>query len=121
VEGNDVDAYDPGAIPTRVGSPEGYLKVALQEAANAKKKSNALKEHKPNIVAVNYLLSTDYQLAISLRRAAFRSFDVSVDSAIDALAVAAVGIDEYLAQEALTVIHGCHPALHRIGVVQAPE
>lgn len=115
VEGDDVDAYTPGIIPNRVGSPEGYLKVALREAANAKRKSNALDQHRPNLVAVNYLLSTDYQLATNLRRTAGRLLDLEVDPAIDALAVSVVGIDERLTKQALKVVHGSHCGLHRIG------
>lgn len=115
VEGDDVDAYAPGIIPNRVGSPEGYLNVALREAANAKRKSNALAEHRPNLVAVNFLLSTDYQLAGSLRSTSGRSLGLEVDPAIDALAVSVVGIDERLTREALKVVHGSHSGLHRIG------
>lgn len=114
VEGDDVDAYTPGVIPNRVGSPEAYLKVALREAANAKRNSNALDEHRPHLVAVNYLLSTDYQLAGSYRRTTGRSLDLEVDPGIDALAVAVVGIDERLTREALKVVHGSHTGLHRI-------
>jgi hypothetical protein len=115
VEGDDVDAYAPGAVPNRVGSPEGYLKVALREAANAKRTSNALREHRPNVVAVNLVLSTDYQLADGLRRTAGRSLDLEVSPNIDALAVSVVGINERLTREALKVVHGSHLGLRRIG------
>lgn len=115
VEGDDVDVYTPGVIPNRVGKPEDYLKVALREAASAKRESNKLDRHKPNLVAVNYLLSTDYQLATSLRRTDRSSLGLEVDPAIDALAVSVVGVDERLTKKALEVVHGSHASLYRIG------
>jgi hypothetical protein len=115
VDGEDSDAYTPGIIPNRVGIPEDYLNIALKEAAKAKQDSNSLAKCRPNLVAVNYLLSMDYQLATNLRGIASRSLDLKVSSNIDALAVSAVGIDEHLTKHALTVVHGTHSGLHKFG------
>jgi hypothetical protein len=118
VKGDDVDAYDPGVIPKSVGSPEGYLKVALREAAKAKRESNALERHRPNLVAVNYLLSADYQLARSLRRPADSLLDFEVDPTIDAVAISVVGIDERLTREKLKVLRSSHSGVYRIGELE---
>ena len=101
VEGSDADAYIPGRIPNGVGDPESYLEIALREAVRAKRNSNDLARHHPNLVAVNYLLSTDYQLAESSRRTPSLA---EIDSNIDVLTVSAVGIDERLTREKLVVV-----------------
>lgn len=100
VKGSDADAYIPGRIPNEVGDPKSYLEIALREAVRAKRNSNDLARHHPNLVAVNYLLSTDYQLAESSRRT---SALAEIDSNIDVLTVSAVGIDERLTREKLEV------------------
>jgi hypothetical protein len=115
INGDDINAHTSGVVPNTVGSPEGYIKVALREAANAKRKSNSLDRHRPNLVAVNFLLSRDYQLATSLRRTTRRPLNLEVDPAIDALAVSVVGIDKRLTKESLEVVHGSHAGLDRIG------
>ncbi len=101
VEGSDADAYIPGRIPNRVGDPESYLEIALREAVLAKRNSNDLARHHPNLVAVNYLLSADYQLAESSRKTLSLAEN---DSNIDVLTVSAVGIDERLTREKLEVV-----------------
>ena len=101
VKGSDADAYIPGRIPNEVGDPESYLKIALREAVRAKRNSNDLARHHPNLVAVNYLLSTDYKLAKSSRRT---SPLAEIDSNIDVLTVSAVGIDERLTREKLEAV-----------------
>ncbi|MCY4593181.1 MAG: hypothetical protein OXC19_00090 [Bryobacterales bacterium] len=100
VKGSDADAYIPGRIPNVVGHSESYLATALREAVRAKQSSNDLATHHPNLVAANYLLSTDYQLAESSRRTPSLA---EIDSNIDALTVSAVGIDEKLTREKLEV------------------
>lgn len=101
VEGSDAHAYIPGRVPNRVGDPESYLEIALREAVRAKRNSNDLARHHPNLVAVNYLLSADYQLAESSRRTSSLSEN---DSNIDVLTASAVGIDERLTREKLGVV-----------------
>ena len=101
VEGSDADAYIPGRIPNFVGHPESYLETALREGVRAKRNSNHLARHHPNLVAVNYLLSTDYQLAES-SSATFSLFEPEFN--IDVLAVSAVGIDERLTEEKLEIV-----------------
>ena len=104
VEGDDTDAYMPGIIPRRVGDPEAYLRVVLQEAVNAKRNSNRLAEHHPNLVATNYVLSVDYQLARNSPRTenSRRTFLESGPN-IDVLTVSTAGINERLTREKLKI------------------
>ncbi len=104
VKGNDVYAYKPGIVPNRTGSPKNYLEVALREAVEAKRNSNALEKHHPNILAVNYLLSTDYQVAKSSPERVKSLTLPEIEPNIDALAVSAIGIDEQLTREKLEVV-----------------
>ena len=101
VEGSDVDAYTPGIVPNVGGDSQRYLEVALKEAVGAKKDKNALKKHRPNLLAVNYLLSTDYQLARSSRETLTLP---EIEPNIDVLAVSAARIDERLNRKKLEVV-----------------
>ena len=67
VDGDDCDAYIPGIVPNRVGNPKLYVEQVLKEAVNAKKCSNALVDHRPNLLAVGFLLN-DWQVANMLLR-----------------------------------------------------
>ena len=101
VEGSDVDAYIPDRIPNVVGDPRSYRETALREAVRAKRNSNDLARHRPNLVAVNYLLSTDFQLAES----SSTTFSLlEPDSNIDVVTASTVGIDARLTREDLEVV-----------------
>ncbi len=95
------EGEDPGA-PGGVGDQEAYLKVVLQEAVKAKQNTNRLTEHHPNLVAVNYALSIDYQLAENSPRTK-NSLRFNSGPNIDVLTVSAVGIDKRLTREKLKV------------------
>ncbi len=101
--GNNPEAYTPRTAPNQTGNPKFYIEQALKEAINAKKDSNALAEHRPNLLAVNFLLSTDWQLAEMLPVRLKCLALPKIDPNIDALAVSAVGIDERLDKEKLKV------------------
>lgn len=96
VEGDASGEYFP--LDKKLGNEEAYLEVALREAVKAKQGKNRLAEHHPNLVATNYALSVDYQLAKS-------SSSSFLDSGpnIDVLTVSAVGIDERLTRKKLAV------------------
>ena len=101
VEGDDVDAYIPDRIPNVAGHPGSYRETALREAVRAKRKSNDLARHHPNLVAVNYLLSSDFQLAES----STTTFPLpEPDSTIDVVTASAVGIDKRLTRDDLEVV-----------------
>jgi hypothetical protein len=111
MEGSDPNLYVPGRVPNDVGDPQQYLEVALREAISAKQNANSLDIHRPNLVAVNYALSMDFQLAMH------RAGDIGVtlpavelSSSVDALAVATTGIDERLTRSGLRRIAPLTPA-----------
>ena len=103
VEGDNVDAYMPGIVPNQTGSPKSYVECVLKEAVNAKKCRNALKHHHPNLLAVNFLLSDDFQVAEMLPHRVQSPTLAQIDPNIDALAVSTLGIDERLTREKLKV------------------
>jgi len=106
VEGNDIDAYTPNVVPNGAGDPKHYLAIVLREAIKAKWQSNALDRHRPNLLAVNYLLSTDFQFAVnSSRSCGWELADLGLQPHLDALAVSIVGINEQLTKKALKVVH----------------
>ena len=102
MEGSDPEAYEPGIVRNQTSDPSVYAKRVLQEAVNAKKCANDLRSHRPNLLAVNFLLSTGFQLAEQGR---WDTVDVAtacqLGPNIDALAVCAVGIDTSLTREDL--------------------
>lgn len=101
VNGDDIDAYI--ASDNALGPPARYLKTALREAVYSKKDSNALGDHRPNCLAVNYALSTDFQLALSLR--SWGEIErPELGPNLDALAVGALGIDEQLSAMELSAV-----------------
>lgn len=90
--------YQPGRKPKRVGSPTAYVETALNEAINAKKDSNRLSEpeHRPNMLAANFVLSKDFQLAKGSERAKLSPPQVDLPPQIDVLGFSTVGIDDML-------------------------
>lgn len=102
MDGDDFSRYKPDRIPTRSGSPKTYIQKITDEAVNAKKTSNQSGQH-PNLLAVDYLESADWQRAWSPNSA--RNLKVDREgSDIDALAVSAIGIDEALTGERVRLI-----------------
>ena len=97
MEGPDPEVYVPGIVPNRTGDSQTYLKVALSEAIRAKQDENSLSKRRPNLVAVNFSLSADAQFALNRADDLDLSIpDAQLGASLDALAVAAVGIDERL-------------------------
>ena len=105
VEGEKASRYMPGIVPNRVGCPERYLELVLREAVEAKRCSNGRRDHRPNLLAVSFLLSRDFQLAEGLRGLpATAQVDADVGATIDSLAVSTAGIHERLSAEKLKVV-----------------
>ena len=104
VKGDDSDSYMPGVIPDSVGNPKYYLELILKEAVNAKKDSNNLKGHHPNLLAVNYLLSEDYQFANASSQRMRTPALPQIGPNIDVLAASTAGIDEHLTKDKLKIM-----------------
>jgi hypothetical protein len=69
VDGDEPKVFDiHTSVPYSTGDPELYLKVSIREAVDNKRKSNSIAEHRPNLLAINFLMSPDYQLAIDRSR-----------------------------------------------------
>ena len=100
MEGPNADAYEPGVVPNRTGDPIAYVRRAIDEAIGAKRCSNDLKNHRPNLLAVNFVLSADYQIAETLNRPSVPTATPRLSApGIDVMAVCSVGIDRRLARE----------------------
>lgn len=113
IEGTDVSAYDPTIHSSVTGDPEQHLRVILSEALAQKVGANALTSHRPNLVAVNYLLSTDAQVAMTLSGLPPCP---SLPDGIDGFAVApAVGIDDCVTRERLLLLASRERVLNKIG------
>ena len=103
VKGVDDNAYIPGIVPELTGDPRSYVECILKEAVDAKKCSNDLRNHHPNLLAINYLLSNDVQLATSLPKRVQCPILPRIGPNIDVLAVSLAGINERLTREKLKV------------------
>ncbi len=96
-------AYVPGRMPNRTGNPKTYVETVLKEAVNNKQESNDLSNRRPNLLAVNFLLSKDFQVAKMLPSRVQSPCLPDIAPNIDALAVSVVGIDEQLTREKFRV------------------
>ncbi len=108
------NTYDPTVFENAAGYPSFYLDVAIREAVKAKECANNLGSFRPNLLAVNYLLSSDFQLSSSMTTDNEQITPQSTVN-IDAVAYAALGIDEKLTRKKfrlLTVNPDTHPAHH---------
>lgn len=72
------------------GDPEAFLQVALREVIEGKAAQNNLANSRPNLLAVSYLLSRDFQLATALRPLPA----VHIGPALDGVLITACGIDQ---------------------------
>ncbi len=60
--------YISGRLPNASGIPENYLAVCFKEAIDAKRDSNKLSQHSNVLLAINFLLSTDFQGAANRQK-----------------------------------------------------
>lgn len=96
IEGSNSNNYNPGLNKDETGSPSEYWKVALGEAMKSKKDSNELRVHRPNVLAINYALSADFQLADWRRKDLSESLSVCLPDSIDAAFFCVCGVDQRL-------------------------
>jgi len=118
LDGDDDDNYDPTIVPSVTGDPEAHIAVILKEAVGQKTGANSLGAHRPNLVAVNYLLSTDAQLAFHLRGT---GHGVELPESIDGFAVApGVGINERVIRSQLLLLKARDPRDPTLDAVATP-
>ena len=98
---DDANALMPGIVPNETGEPKFYVEQVLKETIKNKKDSNALAEHRPNLLAVNCLLSQDWQLAMKSPERMKSPTLPQIGPNIDVLAFYVVEIDKRLDREKL--------------------
>jgi hypothetical protein len=106
IEGEDVENYNPGIIVNATGPPELYLEHSITEALNNKRESNGLHKHHPNLLAINFLLGTDFQMAFN--RQVYLKQEIPIPelgNEIDSVLLAVCGIDAPLS------MHNVHLAI----------
>jgi hypothetical protein len=102
----EMNMYQPW---TSAGDPEQFINLALREVIDTKASQNNIKSYRPNLLAINYLLGVDFQLALALRSTSIR--DVIINPEIDAIFICACGIDELPSvKKSMTNIGPTHPA-----------
>jgi hypothetical protein len=109
------ERFDPTVAPQHHGDPLGYVRVALEEAIRAKASSNDLANCRPNLLAVNYLLSTDLSAADNLR--AIEEVPVTLPPSLDGVAIASFGINGRLTRNdlpLLAVVTPCPPSIEAV-------
>ena len=99
VEGNNQAEYISGRLPNASGIPENYLDDCFEKAIDAKRNSNRLNQHSNVLLAINFLLSTDFQRAAN-RQNQLNELRLSepipfcdFGNAIDGIFFSACGID----------------------------
>jgi hypothetical protein len=117
-EGSDAEKYVSGVVPNQTGDPHEYLKVALTEAIKAKRCANSLGNYHPNLVAANFALSIDFQLAITHSGRTGQGLpQIELGPDIDAFVFGEVGIDESVERRKLRLVAAVpsvRERLHRI-------
>lgn len=113
MKGEDTSKYDPALRTLSSGIPEDYLVVAFREALGNKRSSNKLSAHRPNLLAVNFLLSEDFQGAF-IRQRDLRLPSPSLDfgDELDGVLYSACGINMVPSKSGVFVEYNVsnHPA-----------
>jgi hypothetical protein len=111
-EGIDSDAHDPTVYPSGAGDPERYLVDAFSKAISNKRDSESkqLRCFRPNVLAINYLLSEEFQTANTRQKQLGNKIpDVKFGETIDAVYLAACGIDTVFSKGTLIIGRESHP------------
>jgi hypothetical protein len=120
LEGNEPTNYVPGKLKMCTGDPEIYLRHAIKEALDNKRKSNRLQNYHPNLIAINYLLDTDFQMAFHRQKDLHKAIPLpDLGTPFDAVLLAACGIDEFLSMDRVYLkveVGQDHPILGISGV-----
>jgi hypothetical protein len=94
------------------GNPEAYLRDVASEVLGKKRGSNRLKEFHPNLLAVNFLLDKDAQLAAMLRGGSFQLEEQDLGDTYDGIFLTACGINElpsFTGKRYMVGVCGDHP------------
>jgi hypothetical protein len=117
----DISAYDPGVLPNYTGDPESYLRDCLSKAVSNKQHANDLGEHRPNVLAINYLLGSDFYVAEQCQHELQEKMsEVNLGPTLDAILYTSTGVDENLHQFKVQGPSNFHPLvawLKRQGII----
>ena len=96
LEGNG--EYQPRIVPSNTGSTGDFFHHSINEAIRNKADSNSLKNHRPNILAVNFLLGEDFQLAQNRALDLGENNQIDFQKSIDGILIGTCGIDSKLSR-----------------------
>jgi len=107
------DSYQPLVVDSTAGSPKAYFVDILGKAIHAKAKENDLQNHRPNLLAINFLLSAGYQMDSGRFDKLEVIHECSPPDVVDALMLSASGIDKELERNDFNVTHASkdHPIM----------
>jgi len=106
------DAYQPGVLPNSAGDPSSYLRDCISKAIGNKQDANKLATHRPNLLAVNYLLGGEFSPAEQRRMQLGEKFvEPDLGPGLDAVMFSATGIDQELSQFTVVSQEDVSPAV----------
>lgn len=110
LEGENTNNYMPDGV-SGLGDPDIYLEQAVTEVVKQKRDSNKLRSHRPNVVAINCLLSHDFEMASAWQQRLGRSAPgIDLGDSLDAVILACCGVDGQLSNVKLLARDETHPA-----------
>ncbi len=110
MEGQSSANYDPSIYSNYTGNPDSYLGDALEKGVANKRDSNQLSANRPNVLAINYLLSGEFQTAYNRQKdLEIETPRINFGKALDAVIVAVCGIDQKFELAELSIQNEPHP------------
>lgn len=95
LEGDDTKDYISDIVPNIAGDPESYIDVMLREVIKNKSTSNSLMDNRPNLLAINFLLSAEFQMATDRQHCLKYSMPkIDLGDSLDAILYSACGITD---------------------------
>ena len=117
------DAYQPGVLPNYTGDPPSYLQDCISKAIGNKQDKNKLATHRPNLLAVNCLLSDEFFMAEQRQKElSERIPEPDLGSNLDAVLFTSTGVDKPLSQVNICSRSEIHPVvawLQRNGLIES--
>lgn len=106
----DDSAHDSGVLQNYTGDSESFLKLRLSEAVRNKQYSNQLDEHHPNVLAVNYLLGSEFFMAEQRQHELQEEIpEVNLGPTFDAMLFTCTAVDKDLDQFKVQAPNDVHP------------
>lgn len=117
------DAYQPGVLPNSTGDPSSYLQDCISKAIGNKEDANKLAMNRPNLLAINYLLSDEFFTAEERRKELNEGLPaLDLGSNLDAVLYSSAGVDKPLSQVNIYTRSETHPVVawaRRNGLIES--